>query len=226
MARSEWSEYLSAGTYHSLQSTHTTDGDTALESTAADAGDAAEVLDQSSTDAPADGRIVTEWRDHDNMTSTSGAAIFGAYIRFQDASNWLMAQFAPLSANGNMALWLVERSGGGNPTLLDSLDLGSSAANITLSDGSAWSSDTAHRWVPFRVTVWEEGGSIYAEVEEDANRDGTWDAIGSPISSSAHSITSGGGVGVGSVSSTDAGGTAVNAAAEGFYIDATEVWYP
>lgn len=221
MARSDWNQYLSADTVHTIVSDYSTDGSTSLESTAADGNDAAEVLADSETDDPVEGRILTQWRDHELMTSVDGAPILGAFVRFADASNYILAQFA-LSAAGDAMLWLVERSGGGTPALLDSYNFGTTPANVNLSDGQPWSDDVSHRWVPWRISVWEETDQLFARFEEDADGDGAWTQHGEDLTSSTFSVTSGG-VGVGSIAANDT--YSVGGSTEGFYVDETEVWY-
>jgi len=117
------------------------------------------------------------------------------YFRFQDANNFLVVSY-----NGTNEVQLNERSNGSGTTL----------------DSVGTNVGTPRTWVLHEIRLFEDSGTLKAEVESENKG-----IIGGTLSTTSNSITSGGGIGVGS--SFFASGRGNNAK---LYTDTTEVYYP
>lgn len=165
-------------------------GERALQVSVGDPRDSAIINDLSFEDSPTAGQINSYWGNERNHSQD-----IAGYFRWQDSDNFLVVTY-----NGINEVQLNEMSGGTGRTL--------TSVSTPV--------ETPPVWVLHEVRLWEDSGTLYAEVESE--NDGI---IGGQLSTTNHSITAGGAIGVGS--SFFSSGRGNNGT---LYTDTTAVYYP
>jgi len=209
MARSDWNQYGSAGSVHSLSTSVVHEGVSALK-TDDDETDAFEILGISESDAPAESRVEL-WANP--QASESG---FHTFHRFQDTGNLYMLGLYYSDSVGSAVVGLRKIVSGTESVVDETVDQagGGNFSTVTLSDGRSVDSG----WAPYRADLWvDSGGDLRGRITEDADQDGKWTQIGNDVVDTTPDLGSGGGVGIGSYNSSVYGNVV--------YWDNTEVFY-
>jgi hypothetical protein len=147
MTRSDFNQYGVADTTNVLDDSTKSEGTSSLNMTDVSSGDIAfEILDESETDAPAEGRV-----DADIYFDTGGGTDGGYGIfRFQDVDNFYAAGLY----YKNEGYWFLAKVVGGTISIISETQITSSSWSTlatALSDGST---DITNTWVPWRVDFW------------------------------------------------------------------------
>lgn len=175
--RSDWNQYLNAGTNNKLATDRVKEGSSSLKCTDTNSN-TAEILAKSETDSPTEGRIQTEV----NAQVDEGPAF---YFRYQDANNYYVARWGDYSSAD--IEFAVRKVVGG---------AGTSVGQDTIATNSNPLFEDS--WVPGRVTAWvDSSGDFRFRLEHDNNRDGTWSARANDIVDTTPDLGTGGGIGVG-----------------------------
>jgi len=172
-----------------LVSSPTNNGSGALRASTGNTNEAVITQNKSASNAPTEGKVRSYWKA--DRSSVDIAAVF----RYQNANNYLV-----VSWNGGNEVQLNEMSGG---------------SGTTLDETTAFGNDSPMSWERITIRLWEDGGTVYAEVKRN---DGS--VVGRRLSSGSVSVTNGGAIGVASSYFSSSRGNNGN-----LFTDTTEVFY-
>jgi hypothetical protein len=202
MSLSDWSEY-NTGDWFNISSDRQTEGNGSLLYHTGQPPDHAMYLDQSATDSPTEGRV-------ESMTYAGGdtIALFAPVFRYASGSFYAI-RAENQSLYDGVGLRLMTTDDG--PVDSDF------SFDTTLSDGTT---NFTGRWIPWAVDFWQDSGTVWARVYEDADGDGTWTQWGPDLNHTSPRYTGGGAIGLGTYGSYYKTSTPLRA-----YYDETEVFY-
>ena len=172
-----------------LVSSPTNNGSGALRVSTDNTNEAVITQNKSASNAPTEGQVRSYWKA--DASSVDIAAVF----RYQNDNNYLV-----VSWNGGNEVQLNEMSGG---------------SGTTLDETTAFGDDSPMSWERITIRLWEDGGTVHAEVKR---ADGS--VVGRRLSSGSVSVTNGGAIGVASSYFSSSRGNNGN-----LFTDTTEVFY-
>ncbi|WP_435362747.1 hypothetical protein [Haloarchaeobius sp. DYHT-AS-18] len=203
MALTDWSKE-SGAEYQGASNEQAQNGSFSYKAESSSGYNAIAANKQSKTDSPTEGRV-QYWMYPVQVIDGSG---YGIAFRLQDASNYYYARVQDYGSDG-FGLMKVEN---GTPTKVDG-----SQINASLSDAV---------WQHFRITYWQDSGTLNVRFEVDSAGDGTWSAGASDIADPNPSFETGGGVGIGQPTSyLTSTSLDVNGYGDPGYWDEVEVFY-